>query len=159
MKKGFTLLELLVVIAIIGILSSVVMVSLSNAKNKAKSAVFINYVSEFGKLMDIEYANANSYNGLGSNSWLQNQNDCNTHYGVASGKTSELRSNAYDLCVQIINSTSELLHPLYVMSSQNSYSVNGWMGSSNLLYCVGSSGKSFPSPSNSYNSPGCLFNP
>ncbi len=56
-NKGFTLIELLVVIAIIGILSSVVLVSLNSARNKGKDARVISSVNQIRTLAEAGYTN------------------------------------------------------------------------------------------------------
>ena len=61
MKREFTLIELLVVIAIIGILSSILMPSLSAAREKAKTSVCLGQLKQLGSSF-IMYADSNDEN-------------------------------------------------------------------------------------------------
>ena len=60
-KKGFTLIELLVVIAIIGILSSVVLVSLQSSRAKARDAKRIADVGSVQQALALYYDSNNVY--------------------------------------------------------------------------------------------------
>ena len=61
--KGFTLIELLVVIAIIGILASVVLVSLQSARKKGNDTRVISGVNQIRTLLESNYSN-NTYPDL-----------------------------------------------------------------------------------------------
>ena len=60
-NKGFTLIELLVVIAIIGILASVVLASLSSARNKGKDAAVRSQLANMRAQAEIYYSKDESY--------------------------------------------------------------------------------------------------
>lgn len=63
--KGFTLIELLVVIAIIGLLASIVLVSLSGAQNRAKDARVMTAMNQFrSQAVIIGESNAGSFNNI-----------------------------------------------------------------------------------------------
>jgi prepilin-type N-terminal cleavage/methylation domain-containing protein len=60
-KGGFTLIELLVVISIIGLLSSIIIGRVNNARKKAQIAAFTETMSSIQKAMELYYLSNNSY--------------------------------------------------------------------------------------------------
>jgi len=77
-KSGFTLIELLVVIAIIGVLASVVLASLNNARRKARDARRVT------DLKQLQLALTRYYDGIGAQQYPLADTDCAADaYGLA----------------------------------------------------------------------------
>ncbi len=78
-QKGFTLIELLVVIAIIGILSSVVLVSLNKARAKSRDAKRMLDIKQIQTALSIYFSDYGSYPI--SSGWRGNCSDWGS-YGI-----------------------------------------------------------------------------
>src|SRR3990167_2685469 len=63
---GFTLIELLVVIAIIALLISILLPSLARAKEAAKGASCLSYLSTFGRAFELYAAENRGYRSSGA---------------------------------------------------------------------------------------------
>jgi general secretion pathway protein G len=60
-QKGFTLIELLVVIAIIGLLSTLAVVALNNARQKSRDARRISDIKQIQTALELYYNEAGTY--------------------------------------------------------------------------------------------------
>lgn len=60
-KKGFTLIELLVVIAIIGLLSTLAVVALGSARQKARDSKRLSDLKQVQTALELYYTDNNSY--------------------------------------------------------------------------------------------------
>ena len=73
-RRGFTLIELLVVIAIIGLLSSIVLVSLNSARSKSRDARRITDIRQVELALELYFDSNNSYPI--ASAWFGGQGNC-----------------------------------------------------------------------------------
>lgn len=71
MKRGFTLIELLVVIAVIGMLASIVLVSLGPARGKARDARRLSDLKQIQLALELYYDKYESYPNTGGALWSE----------------------------------------------------------------------------------------
>lgn len=82
-RKGFTLIELLVVIAIIGILSTLAVVALNNARAKSRDAKRVADVKQVQTALELYFADQDGYPGEATAVTLGGaDNDCLDEDGI-----------------------------------------------------------------------------
>jgi len=134
MKKGFTLIELLVVIAIIGVLASIVMVSMSGATDKARDARIKGDLSQMRNVAElINFDESDGYTKICTSS--------GSGPGLGSGTTN------YDTQMSVIQTDidDQQTQTSYGASTTCKADTNSYCIYTNLLgntdvFCVDSSG-------------------
>jgi len=163
--KGFTVIELLIVIAIIGLLASIVLVSVTAARNKAKDARIKSDVAQFKTLLALEYNDTESYLGLQpNNAWINRDATCDNIAFSSTNYTVKARI----LCNDIYNNTAKksgdaiLYFGVQAKASpfvpKENYSIMVYLNSGKM-YCTGSSGLTSEYEGYDMSKPGCWSNP
>lgn len=160
-KSGFTLIELLVVVSIIGLLSSIVLASLSSARTKAQDSAIKSQVLQFRTLMELEYNTTGSYTNL-NKGWVGmgsiNRTCSNLGYAGSYG------TKAVDMCTSIfnaiVNKTENNIYTGVNTDNSRSYSIMARL-SSGFFFCAGSSGRTSDqgNGTDGWTGTGCYANP
>lgn len=133
-KRGFTLVELLVVISIIGILTSVVLVSVSTANKRGKDAVVQSDLSEVRAQAQLYYNTNGGYVGAGYSGGAGTCATANTVFTDPKVKQQIDAANASNGA----GAANEVV--CNVSADGADYAVSSPLSSAGTYYCVDSNG-------------------
>ena len=133
--KGFTLLELLVVIAIIGILSSVVLASLTTARTKAYDAKVKAQLSNIRAAAELYFNSKLSYGT--STYWVSNGTTTN---GCSGGMFQDTASGLQGLSISVNYPVGE--NTIVCNSNGSAYAVSDNLSATSTYWCVDNTGSS-----------------
>lgn len=157
-NKGFTLIELMVVMSIISLLSSIVLVTLNNVKNKAKDAVI---KQELRELVNLAYLIHPEYQNGYDN--MQGVSVGDNYSGTCDFPPSNYKTQADSICEKISSLNSDTgsdggslkytflagaytgPNPPGPFLRTNYFSFTAWLPGAQDFVCMGISGNSISS--------------
>ncbi|KKW23297.1 MAG: Prepilin-type cleavage/methylation protein [Candidatus Kaiserbacteria bacterium GW2011_GWB1_52_6] len=133
-KQGFTLIELLVVIAIIGLLASIILVSLNSARNKGKDTRIISDAGQVRTQIETEASTGGAYTSSASACVTATDT-----INATSGNCNTLRADA------ATNGGAVTVKATVASGAFSAYAVYGQLVTDSTKYfCVDSTGKTTP---------------
>ena len=132
-KKGFTLIELLVVVAIIGVLTTVILGALGDAREKAREAKALSEMKQIANAFQM-YLVDNNVSGINlvahnGSSWFEA--DCTSPYNITAGVWDDYPNGS------LITNFAAYLDPYFKTSTLNPW---GYYYEIDSVYVCGSVG-------------------